>query len=104
MSQIQPYQPLALASRTGRALARLSNETALAVALVDAKADVEATKVDGVTTVAAKALHSVALLSQMEQSLAQTVPHASGRLATVADLAALSLAEVVANAAHKIGR
>jgi len=32
------------------------------------------------------------------------VPHASGRLATVADLAALSMADVVANAGRRMGR
>ena len=40
----------------------------------------------------------------MDQSLAQTVPHASGRLATIADLAAISMAGVVADAARRIGR
>ncbi|WP_460827934.1 hypothetical protein, partial [Nostocoides australiense] len=72
--------------------------------VIQAKAEVEAAKVDGVSAVAAKAMQDVALLSQMEQSLAQAVPHASGRLATVADLAAISIAGVVADAARRIGR
>lgn len=104
MSNIQPCQPLLPAARTVRALARLSNDTSLSVASTQAKAEVEAAKIDGVASVAAKALQDVALLSQMEQSLAQAVPQASGRLATVADLAALSMADVVANAARRIGR
>lgn len=104
MTDIQPYQPLLPATRTARALSRLSGETSLAVATTQARAELEAAKVDGVAAVAANALQDVALLSQMEMALAQTVPHASGRLATVADLAALSIADVVATAARRIGR
>lgn len=103
-TSLTPYTQLLAAARTTRALARLSNETSLSVAIAQAKAEVEAAKIDGVATVAAKAMQDVALLSQMEQSLAQTVPHASGRLATIADLAAVSMAGVVAGAARRIGR
>lgn len=104
MSQIQTYQPLLPATRTSRALTRLSNETTLSTSLVQSKAEIEAAKVDGVAAVAGKAMQDVALLSQMEQSLAQSVPHASGRLAMVADLAAVSMAGIVADAARRIGR
>ena len=104
MTQIQPYQSLLPVSRTGRALSRLSDETTLATSRVQTKAEIEASKVDGVAAVAGKALQDVPLLSQMEQSLAQAVPHASGRLATVADLAAVSMAGIVADAARRIGR
>lgn len=103
MANIQPYEGLP-AARTVRAVSRLSHETDLAVAISQAKAEVEAAKVAGLAAVAGKAMQDVALLSQMEQSLAQAVPHASGRLATVADLAALSIADVVATAARRIGR
>lgn len=104
MSQMQPYQPLLPTTRTGRALTRISGETTVASALIQSKAELEATKLDGVAAVTGKALQDVALLSQMEQSLAQAVPHASGRLATIADLAAVSMAGVVADAARRIGR
>lgn len=104
MSQLQPYNPLLPTGRTSRALSRLTTDTSISTAVIQAKAEVEAAKVDGVSAVAAKAMQEVTLLSQMEQSLAQAVPHASGRLATVADLAALSIAGVVADAARRIGR
>jgi len=104
MSNIQPYRPQSTIGRSGRALARLSTDTSIAVAVTEARAEVEAAKVDGIAAVGAKALHDVAMLSQIEQSLAQIVPHASGRLATIADLTALSLADVVANAGRRIGR
>lgn len=103
MSSLQPYKTLP-AGRVARALSKVSSETAISSAVIQGKAEVEATRVDGVSAVAAKAMQDVALLSQIEQSLAQTVPHASGRLAAVADLAAISIAGVVADAARRIGR
>jgi len=97
-------QSLLPAARTNRELSRLSAGTTLAVAHIRAQAELEAAKVDGIAGVAGKALQDVALLSQMEQALATAVPHASGRLATVADLAAIAVAGVVADAAGRIGR
>lgn len=85
-------------------MAPVSDEATVGVAVTRARAELEAAKIDGGTVVASKALQDVALVSQIEQSLAQTVPHASGRLATVADLAALSMADVVASAARQISR
>ena len=104
MTSLQPYTPLLPAGRTARTLSRLSTDTTISTAVIHAKAEVEAAKVDAFSAVAAKAMQDVALLSQMEQSLTQAVPHASGRLATVADLAALSIAGAVADAARRIGR
>lgn len=104
-TSLTPHTPSLLpAARTTRTLARLSHETGVSVAVAQSKAEVEAAKIDGVATVAAKAMQDVALLSQMEQSLAQAVPHASGRLATIADLAAISMAGIVADSARRIGR
>lgn len=105
MSNLQPYGGgLVPTARANRALAKLGIDTTVAAAATQAKAEVEAAKIDGISAVTATALQDVALLSQMEQSLATAVPHASGRLATVADLAAISVAGVVADAAHRIGR
>ncbi len=101
MSSIQRFTPPN--ERVTRALSRLSDDTSVTTARTMARAELEAVKVDAVATVAAKAMSDVALLSQMEQSLAQTVPHASGRLATIADLAAISMAEVVASTARRLG-
>lgn len=105
MSDIQPYQPRSLvpAGRTGRALNRVSNETSLSVAVIQAKTEIECTRVSGVSAVAATALNQTALLTQMEQSLAQSCPAASGRLAVIADLTAMTLADVVTTAARRIG-
>ena len=102
MSSIQPYRPSAAMNRTSRALQRLGHDTTLAVAAIESRADIEVARVSAIAAVAGRALMDVSLLSQMEQSLAQVVPHASGRLATIADLAALSMADVVASAAHRL--
>ncbi|MGL5827495.1 MAG: hypothetical protein ACRCYU_22225, partial [Nocardioides sp.] len=97
MSGLEKYRESVPGLRVQRSLARLGYETTLVSARVFARAEVEAAKVDAVATVTAKALQDVAVLSRLEQSLAETVPHASGRLAVIADLAAVSLADVVAN-------
>ncbi len=101
---LQPNNSFLPSVRTARTVARLSDQTNVGVAVTIARAELEAAKVDAVAVIATKAMQDVALISQVEQSLAQTVPHASGRLATIADLAAVSMAQVVANAAFRIGR
>lgn len=103
MSNIQPYAARSPLNRTGRALQRLTDDTTLAVAVVESRIDIEIAKVDGITAVAGRAMQNVALLSQVEVALSQAVPHASGRLSTIADLAALSLADVVAGTARRLG-
>jgi hypothetical protein len=103
VSNIQPYSSSAsLSLRASRGLARLSDQTTLGRAIVEARAEVQAAKVDAIGAVAGRAMQDVALISQMEQSLAQMVPHASGRLATIADLAAIQMADVVASTARRL--
>ena len=105
MTEIQLHRPNGIEQRRNtRALARLGSETDMRIAVVDAKAEVEAATVDGIAYVGTRAMQSVALVSQMEQSLAQAVPHASGRLATIADMTAIGMADVVANAGRRIRR
>ena len=58
--ELQPYTPNLLPTpRTNRALGRLSTETTIAIAFTQAKAEIEAAKVDGVSAVAAKALQAL---------------------------------------------
>ena len=93
-----------LPSRTARTLQRLGANTTVAVATTYAQAEIESARTYAISQVAGAAMQNVALLSQMEQSLAQAVPHASGRLAMIADMTAISLADSVAQAARRIGR
>ena len=105
MSDVQLYGSNGIEQRrASRALARLARETDRRIAVVDAKAEIEAATVDGIAYVGTRAMQNVALVSQMEQSLAQAVPHASGRLATIADMTAIGMADVVASAGRRIRR
>jgi hypothetical protein len=105
MPELQPYHPSLIEQRrSGRALSRLAADTGIAIASTEARTEIEAAIVDGIAYIGTRAMQQVALVSQIEQSLAQAVPHASGRLATIADLAAVGMAEAAASAGRRIGR
>lgn len=105
MSNIERYQGGGLVpSRTTRAIARINSGADIDAAIINAKAEVEMVKLDGIAAITGQAMHKTAMVSQLEQSLAQTVPHASGRLAMLGDLSALAMSEVVTNAARRISR
>jgi len=103
MSSLEPYRPQ-VSGRAARALTRLDQQTNISIAVRESRAAVEAATLDGIAAVAGRAMQDVAMMSQMEQSLSQTVPHASGRLATIADIAALAMADVVAGSAQRLRR
>ena len=62
-TSLTPYTQLLPAARTTRALVRLSNETSLSVTVTQAKAEVEAAKIDGVATIAAKAISMASVVA-----------------------------------------
>jgi hypothetical protein len=88
--------------RSGRALARIDQGRRVAIAEADAVADIQAVKVDGLAYVGKVALQDTALLSQLEQQLAQLVPMATSRLQAIADITALGMAEVVTDTVRKL--
>ncbi len=90
--------------RVARDLARLDDQAQLTGAQIEAAAEIQARKADAVGAVAGRALQDVALLSQMEQQLAQTVPLASGRLAAIADTAALAMTQIVSETVCRLRR
>jgi len=104
MSRIEPYQAggRAVSTRVGRALARLDGQTSFQVARANAQADVKAAEVDAVAAVAQRAMQGVAFVSQVEQQLGQAVPLAVTRLQAIGDVAAMSLAQVVVDAANGV--
>ena len=109
MQEIQRYRaPSGLSPtdtrRLGRSLARIQAETALDVAQVDRVAEIQTVRAEAIAQVGAHAMQSVALLSQLEQQLALTVPMASGRLQAIADMTALGVADVVADTTWKVKR
>lgn len=88
----------------GRALARIEDDTAIQIARVEARADIDASKVDAVTVVAQRAMQGVAFVSQIEQQLGQAVPIAVTRLQAVGDLATLAMGQVVTDSVTKLRR
>jgi hypothetical protein len=93
-----------IARLAGNELARIEAASALAVANVVAATEVQGAKIDAVAHLGRRAMEDVAVLSQIETQLATAVPHASGRLAAIADLTAVALSELVIDGARQIGR
>lgn len=108
MSSIEQYSSTnmrtGVARQAGRELGRINAGTSLSVARIDAAAQRREAVADGVTAVTARALQAVAAVSQAEQQLALTVPHASGRLAAIADAHALAMTAIVMDAGRSLGR
>jgi hypothetical protein len=115
MSDIQRYEATSsllpslspssrLARHTNRELSQVDARTTIGIARIEAVAELQAVKVDAVAHVGRRAMQDVALLSQVEMQLATATPHASGRLATIADLTAVAMSDVVLETARRIGR
>ncbi len=109
MPNIEPYHGgggnlIPRPSRLGRELSRIDGAQQVRAARIEAEADVLATKVQAVGYVASKALQTAALVSQLEQQLAQTVPIATSRLEAIGNMAALAMNEVVADTPHLLRR
>jgi len=93
-----------LSRQTQRSLTRLDEQTEIAVAVVQAEADISASKVDAVGHVAQRAMQDVVFLSQIEQMLGQSVPLSAGRLRAIGDLATLGIGQVVTDSVIQLRR
>lgn len=85
-----------------RFVARMERQTSRELAHIEQRALAQAARVDAVAYVGRRALMETALLTKVEQDLALLVPHASGRLQMISDIATLSMAEVVADTVKKL--
>jgi hypothetical protein len=107
MSASQPLPNLrsgaGLSRQTQRGLARLDEQTEIAVAVVQAEAEVQAAKAGAVGYVAQRGMLEVAYLSQVEQTLGQTAPLA-GRLRAIGDLATLGISQIVTDSVFQLRR
>lgn len=104
-SDLIRYSPEAgLSRRVACGLARLDEQAQLVGAQIETAVGLQAIKADAIGAVAGRALQDIALLSQMEQALAQTVPLASGRLVAIADTAALAMTQVVSETTCRLRR
>lgn len=107
MSTLIPSQPTGLVTRRSdriveRHLTTIDARRAVALAELEAKAQIEAARVHAVGYVGQQALQAVAMVSQLEGQLAQICPMAVGRLQGIADLTALAVAQVVSDAHRRI--
>jgi hypothetical protein len=103
MSEVQVYRPFAVDQRrVSRALERLTADTGLTIALIEDRADIEAAVIQGIGHVGITAMSEAAVVSDIEQILALAIPHASGRLATLADLTALEMGLAIQSSARRI--
>jgi hypothetical protein len=89
-------------SRQGRELTRLVASTELAIAETAAEAAKGMARLDAVDAVAQRGMQGVALVSQMEQQLAQMVPIATSRLQAIGDMHALSTAQEISSFTRRL--
>lgn len=93
-----------LSRHVGRTLVRIDGNNSIRRAEVVAEADLMSDKIEAIGQVTGRALQTIALVSQMEQKLALSVPSASGRLAAIADASAITMTGLVAGAACTLKR
>lgn len=108
MSSLQPDMNQRPSARTARWVERtlddLDATTTVELAHVDAIIELQQDQIRAMNNVATSALVATAQLSQTENTLAQMAPHASGRLAAIADLATVQTAEILVDSARRIRR
>lgn len=90
------------ARATSRELARLDHQTTVQLAGIEQAADLQAAKADAVAYVGRRGMQAVALVSDLEGKLGQLCPLAVSRLQGIADMTALSIAEVVVDSAREV--
>ena len=105
MSEMVPFGG-GLAKRESRAvsreLSRLDAQGRVGMARIVQAADLQAERVAAVGYVGKRAMHEVAMLSQLEQQLAALVPMATARLQGLGDLSALAMADVVSDTVRRV--
>lgn len=105
MSEMVPFAG-GLAKRESRAvsreLSRLEGRGRLELARINQAADLQAERVAAVGYVGKRAMHEVAMLSQLEVQLSAVVPAATVRLQGLGDLTALAMAEVVSETVRRV--
>jgi hypothetical protein len=90
--------------QTVRELIRIDEATTRDLARIDAAVEIQQEQIRALNNIGTTALISTAQLSQTENTLAQMAPHASGRLAAIADLAAVQTAEILVDSARRVRR
>jgi len=107
MSSVERYRPPCTSGRTSRAsqsIAGIDAWGSVQLARLDVAAEIQLATAHEVTYVSRGAMLDAGMLTALEQQLALSTPAASGRLAAIADVAALALTEVVADTATMLRR
>ena len=108
-SEVVPTGVGALVERKADRLARKQDEQLqrtkrVGLARLEVQAQLESARAQAVGYVGQQAMQTGAMVSQLEGQLGMACPLAVSRLQGIADMTALSLAEVVSDAARKMGR
>jgi hypothetical protein len=85
-----------------RELSRLDGRGRVEMARINQAADLQAERIAAVGYVGKRALHEVAMLSQLEVQLSSLVPAAMVRLQGLGDLTALAMADVVSETVRRV--
>lgn len=105
-NELSRFEPGGLTRREARKLAqglsRLDAQGRFDIARVNQAAELQAERVAAVGYVGKRAMHEVAMLSQLEQQLSALVPMATARLQGLGDLSALAMAEVVSETVRRV--
>ena len=106
MSNIVPAGNAGISPRqsriTGRVLARIDSQTEVGLAEIESQAELQVGRVIAVAYVGKRAMHEVAMLSQLEVQLATLVPMATSRLQAIGDMVALEAADVVSDTVRRV--
>ena len=92
----------ALSRRAQHAIAQLDDRTSVVLAGIQAEAEISTAEIAAVGFVAQRAELEIALVSQIEQTLAQVVPIAASRLQAIGDVASLAIAQIVADTPNRL--
>lgn len=107
MSEMVPFGG-GLAHRESRAmrreLARMETRAQAALGRIEIEADLQTARMHGLAYVGKQAMQATAIVSELEGQLGQMVPEARGRLAGIADITTLGMAEIVADTVRKVSR
>lgn len=105
MSEIVPFSG-GLAKResrqVSRELSRLDARGQVELARINQQADLQAERVAGTAYVGKRAMHEIAMLSQLEVQLSALVPGAMPRLQGIGDLTALAVADLVSETVRRV--
>src|SRR4051812_15035440 len=103
-NSLSPYQGVGvgLSRRVQRELSRMNDQNQVDIVRIDNAAALNAERVSAIAYVGKRAMHEVAMISEVETQLSTMVPAASGRLQGIANVTALSMAETVAETVRRV--